>query len=277
MEKNYDFVPHIHQIWLQGEDNIPEKFKSNITQIKNLHPTWQYTLWDDIQIIQLLRGMNSKSLFKVENNKNPSSLIDIYYKMEHLHQKVDFARYVILYQFGGAYVDMDAKSIKPMDDLVEQSTNYEMLVSQLNLSTVENYITTGYKYSINNGVIIAKRKSSVLKSLIQKIINDYHCDIWSRKIKPICINQTTGPKRFTQTIFENFSQYPIKILSHQYFEPCVFEDCDITENTYFIHQHERSWLSASLNKNLSDFYKNRYIILLIILLFSISIYTLWKN
>lgn len=263
-----DFEKHIHQIWLQGSVHMPERFQSNVDEVKNLHPDWKYTLWDDMEIIKLLRSKN-----KIFGD----SLIDIYYKLQHLHQKVDFARYIILHEYGGAYVDMDAKSIQSMDNLLIEYQNYEMIVSKLNLNFIENLIATGSRYFINNGVIIAKKQAMILEKLIREIINDYECKGWIRTMKIICINETTGPKKFTQVIQKYHSQYPIKILSHEYFEPCVLENCDVTDNTYFIHRHERSWFPSSVNMKLEQFYSHRYIIILLIFLFIICIFILWNT
>lgn len=262
------FEKHIHQIWLQGNEHMPEKFQTNVDELRNLHPDWKYTLWDDMKIIKLLRS---------KNNIFGDSLIDIYYKLQYLHQKVDFARYVILYEYGGAYVDMDAKNIHSMDNLLVEYKNYDMIVSKLNLNFIENLITTNSRYSINNGVIIAKKKAMILEKLIQEIIDDYECNGWIRMMKIFCINETTGPKRFTQVIQKYHSQYPIKILSHEYFEPCVLENCDVTDNTYFIHRHERSWFPASTNMKLQQIYPHKYTIILLIVLIFICIYILWKT
>lgn len=271
-----NFMKHIHQIWLQGKDEIPEKFNSNIEQIKNLHPDWKYTLWDDLEIIRLLRSTDN-------NNSFDKSLIKIYYQLQHLHQKVDFARYVILYKYGGIYVDMDAKNIKSLDNIISKYEDYEIIVCKLNLNSIENYITTGSNTTINNGVIISKKNSMFLKKLIQKIIDDHECNGWIRSIKVFCINDTTGPKRFTQAIYDYSKQskftndHRVKILDYEYFEPCVVQDCNITENTYFIHHHERSWLSPTTNNFLTLSYTNKKLIILFIILIVISIFIIFKT
>ena len=250
------FPKNIHQIWIQGESYIPDKFKSNINEVKTHHPDWTYHLWDDVKIIQLLRTIQNTESNKLiyspnkKDNTSNETLIDVYYKMDYLHQKIDFARYVILYVYGGVYVDMDAKCIQSMNKIVSDYNDYDIVVSKLNLNKLEHYILSGKKYSINNGIILAKPNSESLYRLIKDILNDYRCEGLSRGFKMGCINSTTGPRRFTESLYE---QKRVKILDCEYFEPCVLDDCNITSNTYFIHHHERTWIPSSWNK-LIDIY-----------------------
>ena len=49
---------HIHQIWIQGESHLPEKLRANMNMIISMHNInngWRYTLWDEIEIIRLMK------------------------------------------------------------------------------------------------------------------------------------------------------------------------------------------------------------------------------
>lgn len=252
------FQKIIHQIWLQGENNIPVKFRDNITKTKNLHKKWNYILWDDLKIIKLLRT----------NDK----LLNTYYKLEYLHQKVDFARYVILYIYGGIYIDIDAYAIKSLDKLVDLHKKYKLIVSKLRINNFEKLILGS---EINNGIIIAHKKSIVLLDLIKSIIETPHCKFYQNKI--MCINSVTGPNRFSR-IINKYVKYEneVLILDNDYFEPCNLDICKETKNTYIVHIHEGSWYSSTL-KNVFELYlKNKIIvysiIMIVIMVFMMNTY-----
>src|SRR5689334_8547145 len=107
----------IHQIWLQGQEYIPKEYDDNIASIKTLNPQFQYRLWDECAILGLMKG--------------PARMA--YYRFKYLHQKVDFARYVILYELGGMYIDIDAECIKPLEELLVQYDTYDLILSRMAL------------------------------------------------------------------------------------------------------------------------------------------------
>jgi len=249
--------PHIiHQIWLQGQDNIPEKYHKNIEQNIKHQQSWEYILWDDIKIINLLR--------------NQKEWIDTYYKLEYLHHKVDFARYIILYVYGGAYIDMDAKIIKPLDAITNQFNNYDLIISKVNSNILENYIHCGYNTCFNNGILIAKKNNIILKKMIESVINEPKCSNLSTKIT--CIQTITGPRKFTKIIHDNMNN-KIKILDPEYLEPCVLDVCTVTNNTHIIHNHEGTWYSSNLRDLAVIYLQNKwsfYFCFLIILIIFIK-------
>lgn len=100
----------LHQIWLdknnKGKVDIPDKYKElGYSEIlKTLNPTFKYELWNQEKIENLLK-----------NNKNLSRWKDFYYNglTEHM-ERCDFSRYLIMYTFGGIYLDLDFKCFKSL-------------------------------------------------------------------------------------------------------------------------------------------------------------------
>jgi mannosyltransferase OCH1-like enzyme len=238
-----DFPRIIHQIWLQGYSNISEKYKGNMQQNRHLNPNWKYIFWDDTKIINLLREYDE--------------WISTYYRLEYLHHKVDFARYIILYKFGGAYIDMDAIIIKPLDNIINRFGDYDLIVSKVNSNMIENYFHCRHPECINNGIIIAKPRNIVLEKMIKSIIKNPKCDSLSTKIT--CIQSVTGPSKFTKVIYKNINN-KVKILDAEYLEPCVLDVCDVTDNTHVIHKHAGSWYSANLKYLVSLYLKNKWLV-----------------
>lgn len=252
-------IPHIiHQIWLQGEMNIPVKFQSNVKKIKRLHPTWEYILWDEIMIINLI--------------KTNSQLINTYYKFAYLVQKVDFARYIILYHYGGVYIDIDAYTLKPLDDLLAAYADYDMIVSLNNMNKLASYTVCGYPKCIKNGVIISKQYPDILKHVINAIVAKPQCHVLS--IKQKCIFNTTGPSLFTDIIYK-YGDNKVKMLPYDYLEPCILGTCNPTDRTVIYHDHASSWSTDTEKKLLKFVYD--YHMLLLVITFSVFGFIIYKK
>lgn len=222
------FNKYIHQIWFQGEANIPSKFIKNVNKNKKIFNNWQYILWDNQTITAFLKKNNHKWLKK-------------YNDYQLLHQKVDFARYCILYVLGGFYVDIDAIILKTPEKLLKQFPNYQVYLSYVNLYNYEIFVVHGKLKLLNNGVILAYPKSQFMLNLINNCPTQS-----SNKINnSIIINNTTGPSVFTDIANKSPK---IKKLSYQYFEPCLLTKCNINDDTYTIHVHNSSWINPNIKK-----------------------------
>jgi mannosyltransferase OCH1-like enzyme len=236
----------IHQIWLQGEDQVPSKYDSYIQSVKQLHADWEYKLWDDKKISALL-------------DKYPDWKI-IYDGFPYLHQKVDYAKYVILWEQGGTYLDIDVIALKALDPLINRLAASQLIVSALRTNFFENCIVCQRAECINNGVIISKPQSVVLLEIIDHINKNNSCSSITPKF--FCIMRTTGPSMFTQVIDASPNKDQVVILPAEYFEPCIKTFCEITENTYLKHVHANTWMSDSLQAFHSFYLEYRWWILL---------------
>lgn len=96
----------IHQIWYQGADEIPDRYRAFAAGWQNAHPDWEYRLWDRSACRDLLAG------------RYPD-FIPVWEKYPLLIQRIDSIRYFILNTHGGIYLDMDMECLKPLDPLFE--------------------------------------------------------------------------------------------------------------------------------------------------------------
>lgn len=166
------FPKIIHQIWLQGEDQIPEYFIKYSDIWKNLHPDYKYMFWDAVSIEELILKEYPEYINYWLNNQ------------EHLHRS-DYGRIFILHKYGGIYTDFDSYPLKSINGLFDETefdytkgNNFSMLSSQKNINeyniilpTRESISTKFNLPSINNSTIISKS----------------NCDIWIDFLK-ICPN-----------------------------------------------------------------------------------------
>jgi mannosyltransferase OCH1-like enzyme len=248
----------IHQIWLQGEENVSPTVANNIKKIKEINNDFKYYLWDEIKILELV--------------KKDDSLLKKYYGFIYLHQKVDFAKIVILKYYGGIYIDIDCDVVKNLNDIFIKYNKYDLIVSKLNdkIDLVSSLLTCHKKSNCyNNGVIIGKPNTPVLNYLIENFKSQ--CSFYENKL--LCIQNTTGPPIFNTLIDKYIENYDLNktkilILPFYYFEPCIGENCEITDETLIIHKHELSWLSED-QKKLFKYLSQINLLQLVLLIISI--------
>ena len=166
--------------------------------------------------------------------------------------KVDFAKLVILYKFGGIVIDADAYTIKPLDSLFDIHKDAELIVSLLKrdflpIGNIQSLVTCNkFSECINNGNYIAKKNSKILSYIIDQFINIPICSLNMEKM--LCIKSTTGPyifdKSINKYIKENDDFKSIVILPYVFLEPCFNKKCFITDETYIVHKHEMSWVNS---------------------------------
>ena len=93
----------IHQTW--KDENIPNRWLELQATWKKHHPHWEYRLWVDGDLRELIRVDYPWFLPTYDSYR------------EHI-KRVDAARYFIMHKYGGLYADLDFECFQPMDKLV---------------------------------------------------------------------------------------------------------------------------------------------------------------
>jgi mannosyltransferase OCH1-like enzyme len=235
----------IHQIWMQGFDAAPAYVRSNARTIQEMHTGWEYTFWDEARIERLA-------------DANPEWR-DKYASFTLLHQRVDFAKLLILYAFGGIVIDADAYTIRPLDTLFDELADADLVVSDLRLvplpfGWVQNLILCGVDRCLNNGSYIGKAGSHALAYMIRRIVELPSC---APSSNARCIDQTTGPDVFNKIVREYMrgaEHGTVVVLESDVMEPCLGSSCDITDRTYVVHKHEMTWFGPVARALTSAYY-----------------------
>ena len=95
----------IHQTY--KNHNLPEIYKMCQTEIKKLHPDFEYRFYTDEDMNRLMKTEFPKYYEKF--NKLPRMIM-----------KIDMFRYFLMYKYGGLYTDMDYLMFKRFDLLNEK-------------------------------------------------------------------------------------------------------------------------------------------------------------
>ncbi len=230
----------IHQIWFQGIKNIIQPYKNCfIKNIKFLENTnWNHYFWDQTRIENFIKN-------------EYSDYWNIYSKCDILVQKLDVARYLILYHYGGCYMDMDMEILKDFKYLLKD--NDELVFS----------LTKQLGY--NNGILFSSKNNifwlDFLKD-VDKKINLFKFD------NMLNIQFSTGPINFTSFINTNYKDYKIKSLPFKYLEPCETSyNTFITDEAYVINHYGNSWINPFYKYFIKLYSNKKYLLGIILLIF----------
>lgn len=227
----------IHQIWMQGKDSIPSKYKDAQKSWKSLHSTYTIQIWDEKDLEQLVRGTHWTNLIKMCNS---------------LIQRADIYRCAVLEYKGGIYIDMDMYALKSLEPLL------------LELDTAEQDIAVGQTsftnsplhslLSINNAWISARKHSMFWqKEYYPLVLSTLHQYTLLDMISPVYnVLKTAGPGAWTRLHKNQKTKY-IKVLPQEYFyslkkvkhSVLTQEDIDLLKPlSYAYHRQDSTWMKS---------------------------------
>jgi mannosyltransferase OCH1-like enzyme len=238
--RNQSIVPKIiHQTW--KSDNIPKHLKQMQKTVINNNKSFNYKLWTDIQIDKFIK-------------KNYPKIWDFYNSYEYIIQKIDFARLLILYHFGGIYIDLDTVCFGSLECVRQYPVTL--------IKTKKHHLFTDYDYVLNNAFIAAESKNVFIESCINNAMN---FDV--KKMKPIQgmnmeyskVLCSAGPLMVTKTHMDYNCKGMINIFDDNFYhgiekkpnQNCMKLAKDTKkklENCKMIHVHESSWWKDKNNK-----------------------------
>lgn len=159
---------NIFQSWWTKE--LPSSVQFIINNMKKINPEYEYHLYTDNDMDEFV------------NNNFPGEISECYNKLNIIVAKVDFWRYLILYKYGGVYVDMDSMINKPLRDLINDED--EAIISAEKNDGM--YVQWGLIFSHNHPIL--KR---TIELVVDNIKNNKH---------PNDIHKMTGPTVYSNAI-----------------------------------------------------------------------------
>jgi mannosyltransferase OCH1-like enzyme len=219
-------VPKIlHQIWISGQ--MPRRNRLICSSWRRLNPDFEYRLWDDAAILGLAN-------FEARG---------AYERARSMGVKSDIARYEILRQLGGLYVDTDFECLKPIAELTEAC---ELIVGNL----------YNEKPELTNSLLGARPGHSLMNLLCARTADAK--DV----IEPMAVLDATGPYLLTRALIDSFpslGDYDVVFPSDYFYPlhnyqrlmaPSEAKAKYVTDHTYAIHYWDISWSRMSLRGRL---------------------------
>ena len=218
----------IHFTWKNND--IPPKFVNIINKWRELHPNYEIHYYTDDDIDKYIDKFPQ---FKTSFN---NMLVKI--------EQVDFFRYLILYNEGGVYSDLDVLPLKKIDDFV--------ILNKIIIATepIEHAKRNNIDIMYCNALMISPPKQIFWLKLCEYITDNYEFSKGPVK--------NTGPIALTNFINTN-NNFNIEKIN-----PCIFmpltsrgisKECNI-ENSYTIHLWNNSWVKPWYKDERFSYYGN---------------------
>ena len=159
---------NIFQSWYTRDLCFEVKAKVNL--FKEMNPEYKYYLFTD------------QDMDNFVNKYYPGEIAECYNKLNIIVAKVDFWRYLVLYKYGGVYLDMDSSIERPLSELIREDDSA--------IITKE-----GNPYFFVQWALIFAKRHPILKRTIDLIVFNIKNNLY-----PNNIHEMTGPSVYTRAI-----------------------------------------------------------------------------
>lgn len=229
----------IHQTW-KNED-IPDKFVRFQNSWIQHHPNWQYILWTDTDL---------RNLIQVEY----PWFLNTYDNYKYHIQRVDAARYFILHKYGGLYVDLDFECRKNFNKLV---TDYFAVFG--NEPTVHAQMVYKRNSVVSNAIMASSQGHPIWEAVFSELLKrSQRYKSTSRQTSGSANNVlwTTGPGMLDDVLRNNkklFSKNELLIAPPDWFFPILAPQFKGRQHairfpSYAVHHWANTWISAKNTK-----------------------------
>lgn len=206
----------IHQTWKNTV--IPENWKEAVASCKEINGDLEYMQWTDASMEEFVK-------------KNYSDFYPVYSSYKYPIQRCDAFRYLILYTYGGIYLDMDTVCKKTLKSFL----NYDLVLAK----------SANLDSSFTNSFIMAAPQHPFIKFCIDHLPAYANNKVYFGK--HLHIMNSTGPSFLTAML----KKYKLETIPNHYiFGKEEFAgDCTICNNgtckggVYFSHIVGQTWNS----------------------------------
>jgi len=146
---------NIIQTWKTHD--VPPLYQPLVKKVRDLNPDWNYMFFDDNEIVTFIKT-------KMPEHYNT------FVHLKHKIQQLDFFRYLVIYYYGGVYLDLDVELVLPLDKLYYDCDNE--CVFPIELFNITDSIITcqGYTNLIGNYAFYSPPRHPFIKQIIDNIV-----------------------------------------------------------------------------------------------------------
>lgn len=199
----------IHQMWLDkfGKDvSTPPKknYIQNIEDVQNLNEDYEYFWW------------NNSAVLKVFEHPDLQRFKQFYLDLTPHICRCDFARYAIMYRYGGIYFDLDFKFMNPIP---EEMLNHRIIFThepdfQGNFYKDNIYKITSKKTNLANNILLSEPENNFWLELMDEIVRFYEQHGMPKTV--VAVVKTTGPRmisNFVDDVLSMGNNYGVHLIS----------------------------------------------------------------
>ena len=180
-----EYSGYIHFIWIANhpQEKVPTRYLPNIHTFRRMNPNANIRIWYQKHILHFLQ------------QERGGAYLSFYKQLPTTLTKADFARQLILYVYGGLYVDLDFYCIYPLSSLL--SNKKILFFYEPRKHAAQQFLSE----LIYNGIMYSQRKRHPLFLTILDTIMIHYEDQYFKFKKNAFM--TTGPYLLTLLYQEN--------------------------------------------------------------------------
>jgi len=174
----------IHFMWYSKSgknEKYPDRYDKYMISWRKYNPEFTIKIWNNTDIDDFWK------LPDVENYR------EFYSKLKHI-EKCDFTRYLIMYIYGGIYIDLNTMCYKNITPLLDRELG-------LSFEPIEHNILHGFEYLITNSFLISSKGNIFWINLCEFIMKNY----WKTNHPTNFIMINTGPCILGKFVISNYS------------------------------------------------------------------------
>ena len=184
----------IHQT-TTSRHTLTEPFVANLEKIRDLHPGWTVTVYDDADRREFIRKHFDKEMLRTYLSINP----------HYGPARADLFRYLLLYQCGGVYLDVKSSTTVCLDSVLQSTDQY--LLSHWDNARGRPFegwglrAETPYPGEFQQWHIVAAPRHPFLERVIRAVqinINSYDVSLDGTGKRAVL--RVTGPIAYTKAI-----------------------------------------------------------------------------
>lgn len=213
----------IHQTWKTKD--LSGKYEKYSNEWKALHPNYQYILYDDEDLLNLVKVYFPDYLNFYKNTISSNI------------ERVDFARYIMLYAHGGIYADIDTRPVKSFDPLLIEN---KILIGEEPKEHTKGFLCNAIMVSP-----LTEKSKKFWSSFLKFIVDTYQ-----QNQSPI---DTTGPNALRRFFVSHpkFFINNVDLISPCYFTPVTN---NYTDNTLLINSVKLDHVSEECMRKKPEVY-----------------------
>lgn len=236
----------IHQIWMQGESEIPDFGRHSMATWKEKNPGFEYMFWDEKAIGEMIQ-------------RDYPWFYETWKGFPHMMQRIDTGRFAILHKHGGIAADMDSNCINTVETLMKKfdDTDKTVLVAAFPYQNpMEHVVQQSLNFDrklINLGIQVAKPGNDIHLALL-KTADDRGRKVAEGVLKPKNkteeVGQVGGLSMATNVMQYDEYKDQLEILPYYSFEAQEAPKSVLEkgEGVYSEHKWKASWLPEWVQK-----------------------------
>ena len=231
----------IFQTWKTYD--VPDQWKHAQKTVKEKNKDWKYVLLSDEDNLRIVK-------------KHFPDFLPYFVNFKYNIQRADAIRYMVLYLYGGVYLDLDYQAIKPFGSII------------LDKDKEVGLIKSGNVNCITNSFLCSHKASKFWLQCIEEMKKPYKLWYFTKHLKIMC---STGPLMVDRVYKKNKNKSQLLEITVPC-SVCNIDNCEYNKKYFLRGIRGDSWHSwDSYMINIIHCNKKSIIYIILIIIFTIII------